>query len=109
MSLFGGKSNHKKNVKLMLDLPLRLYEKTVRPNPLLPTVHFERADSRCRDLLFCLSTVQLACSSKMKNPDAIRNECAQAALTSRPKVNLASVIVFSISFFLETRTANYVN
>ena len=28
---------------------------------------------------------------------------------SRPKVNWASVIVFSISLFLETKTANYVN
>jgi hypothetical protein len=62
MGWFGGKSSHKQNVESMLGLALKLYEKTAQPNPLLPPLRFERADSRCRYRLFCLSTVQLACA-----------------------------------------------
>jgi hypothetical protein len=81
-SEWNGKSpSHKQNVESMIGLTLRLYEKTAQPNPLLPPLRFERADSRCRYLLFCLSTVQLACASKMENPDAVLNECAQAVLS----------------------------
>ena len=77
MGWFGGKSGHKQNVESMLGLAFKLYENTSQSNPELPPLHFERADSRCRYFLFCLSTIHLACASKMKNPDAVLNECVQ--------------------------------
>jgi hypothetical protein len=77
MSWFGGKTDHQKQVAAVTRILVRLYEETTDPRGQGPKVlNFQLPDSRLRYLMFCLSTVHAVCARRMKNPDAVLNECA---------------------------------
>lgn len=77
MGWFGGKSNHEKQVAAVIRVVAKLYERLLLPHGDAPKVlQFELPDSRFRYLIFCLSTVHKVCARRMKNPDAVLNECA---------------------------------
>jgi hypothetical protein len=72
---FGGKSTHKKEVDAAFKILGNLFEKTTEGKSDAPIVlKFDLRDSRFRYFVFCLSTVQTACASRMKNPDAVLND-----------------------------------
>jgi hypothetical protein len=41
---------------------------------------FDLRDSRFRYFVFCISTVQMACARRMKNPDAVLNDLLHVAV-----------------------------
>ncbi len=76
MGLFG-KSRHEKDVEGLVRLTTHLYsmlsgDKIVSEARAL---RLERPDSHFRLLFLCLSAAQCVAASKMKNPDAILNDC----------------------------------
>jgi len=76
MGWFSGKSTHQKQVEEAIRISTNLYEDTKPGAAAAPApLHFCLPDSQYRYLLFCLSAMQTACASKMKNPDAVLNEC----------------------------------
>lgn len=75
LGLFGGKSSHKKEVDAAFKVLGNLFEKTTEGGSDAPLVlKFDLRDSRFRYFVFCLSTVQMACARRMKNPDAVLND-----------------------------------
>lgn len=78
MGWFGSKANHEKQLAALTRIVVKLYERTILlPRTDAPKVlQFELADSRYRYLIFCLSTAHCVCARRMKNPDAVLNECA---------------------------------
>lgn len=84
MGLFGGKSRHRKEVDAACKVWGNLFEKTTEESgsdaPLV--LKFQLGDSRLRYMVFCLSTVQLACARRMKNPDAVLNEVLHTMVNS---------------------------
>jgi len=77
-----GKSNHEKDVDAAFRVLWNLYETTTAGKAGAPLVlSFELRDSRFRYLVFCLSTVQMACAQHMKNPDAVLNDLLHTVVT----------------------------
>jgi len=74
MGWFGGKPRHEQTVESVLQITGKLYETLADPHH--AALRFRRPDSRFRCLFFSLSTVHGVCASRMKNPDAVLNECA---------------------------------
>ena len=75
MGWLGGKSTHKKEVDAAYKVLANLFEVTTNGGADAPLVlRFSLPHSRFRYLVFCLSTVQMACARYMKNPDAVLNE-----------------------------------
>lgn len=79
MGWFGSKSNHEKQVAAMMKIAVNLYEQTyvVPASRGTTPLRFELPDSRFRYLMFCLSIVHGVCARRMKNADAVLNECAR--------------------------------
>jgi len=75
MGWFGGKKRHEKEVEAAVLVATNLYEAT-KPDvaDVAARLHYKLPDSGYRHLIFCLSTMQMACASKMKNADAVLNE-----------------------------------
>lgn len=79
MGWFTGKATHRRQVDSALTVVGNLFEKTTDGGADAPLVlSLGLPDSRYRYLMFCLSTMQTACAQRMKNPDAVLNECLQA-------------------------------
>lgn len=77
-----GKSKHKKQVDAAFRVFMNLFEKTIDGSSDAPRVlSSQLRDSRYRYLLFCLSTVQVACARHMENPDAILNDLLHIAVS----------------------------
>jgi hypothetical protein len=75
MGWFGGKSSHEKQVEAAVKVLGNLFEKTTDGGADAPLVlKFDLRDSRFRYFVFCLSTVQMACARRMKDPDAVLND-----------------------------------
>lgn len=75
MGLFGSKSQHAREVDAAFKILGNLYSKTVEGGADAPLVlNFELSDSHFRYYIFCLSTMQKACASRMNNADAVLNE-----------------------------------
>lgn len=88
MAWFGGKSTHKKEVDAAGRVLGNLFEKTTDGGSNAPLVlKFELPDSRYRYFVFCLSTVQMACARRMKNPDAVLNELLHTVVTAAISVD----------------------
>jgi len=82
MGWFGGKSTQAKQVESAIRIATNLYERTKPRAEYAPAhLHFSAPDSQYRYLIFCLSTMQVACASRMKNPDAVLNECMHLLTT----------------------------
>ena len=72
----------KKEVDAAFRVLWNLYETTTAGKSGAPSVlTFQLRDSRFRYLVFCLSTVQMACARHMKNPDAILNDLLHTVVT----------------------------
>ena len=88
MAWFGGKSTHKKEFDAAYKVLRNLFEKTIYGGMDAPLVlRFKRPDSRFRYFVFCLSTVQVACERRMKNPDAVVKDLLHTILTEALKTN----------------------
>jgi hypothetical protein len=88
MSWFRRKSTQSREVDAALKVLLNLFEKTTDGGADAPLIlRFELQDSHFRYYLFCLSTVQMACARRMKNPDAVLNELLHTVVTSAVSVD----------------------
>ena len=82
MGWFSGKPTHRKEVDAAFKVLGNLFEKTTGGGSDAPLVlTFERRDSRFRYFVFCLSTVQMACARRMKNPDAVLNDLLHTVIS----------------------------
>src|SRR5205814_4818184 len=68
---------HEKQVAAVTRIVAKLFERTLYPvrGDAPQVLQFEVPDSRYRYLIFCFSTVHTVCARRMKNPDAVLNEC----------------------------------
>jgi hypothetical protein len=82
MGWISHKPTQQKQVEAALQVASNLYEHTKPGAANAPApLHFSLPDSRYKYLMFCLSTMELACAPKMKNPDAVVNECLHFLVT----------------------------
>lgn len=77
MGWFSRKASHEQEVAAMMKIVANVFEKVVAPDRLAQSgLRFRLPDSRFRFLMFCVAAVHTVCAHRMKNPDAVLNECA---------------------------------
>jgi hypothetical protein len=82
MGWFSRKPSHQAQLLAMAKIAANLCEQSIDPRHGPVLLRLSRPDSLFRYMMFCFSTVQVACAKRMSNPDAVMNECVQNGIVA---------------------------